>query len=122
MSQENVRAIAIGSRSGSNVKIGTGLSDDFFEDITYGNLEWRFDALVAPKEAEHRISKVFADRSLTTLFLSDLFALEYQREVIDMTANPQCERISLMWAAQVCSKTLTTDSLRLGRWKTIELC
>ncbi|WP_297341948.1 phage terminase large subunit family protein [Pseudophaeobacter sp.] len=30
----------------------------------------------------------------------------YQREVIDMTANPRCERISLMWGAQV-GKTQT---------------
>ncbi len=40
----------------------------------------------------------------------------YQREVIDMTANPKCNRISLMWGAQVgkTQTALAAQAFRIG--------
>lgn len=40
----------------------------------------------------------------------------YQREVIDMTANPRCSRISLMWGAQVgkTQTALAAQAYRIG--------
>ncbi|MCZ4266388.1 phage terminase large subunit family protein [Rhodobacteraceae bacterium G21628-S1] len=41
----------------------------------------------------------------------------YQREVIDMTADPRCNRISLMWGAQVgkTQTALAAQAFRINR-------